>query len=141
MTYGSNTTCYPWLKQSFDQCYYYRFFVNFNWILKSSYKLYIIIWSKKVYMVESEICQALSYYIKTEKKPQTSISSKLTFTRGVSMTSARKSHMNVRANVSTDVATNHSEIVDTKYTSGTVVCKRGWHCVYNCTTYILKSAF
>lgn len=37
------------------------------------------------------------------------------------MTSARKSHMNVRANVSTDVATNHSEIVDTKYTSGTVV--------------------
>lgn len=79
-------------------------------------------------MVESEICQALSY-IKTEKT-QTSISSKLTFTRGVSMTSARKSHMNVRANVSTDVATNHSEIVDTKYTSGTVVCKRGVQLYY-----------
>ena len=53
-------------------------------------------------------------------KGQTSIMSKLTLTRGVSITSARKSHVNVRANVSTEVATSHSEIVDVKYTPRTV---------------------
>lgn len=47
---------------------------------------------------------------------------KLTLTRGVSMTSARKSHINVSANVRTDVATSHSEIVDAKYTPRSEVC-------------------